>query len=302
MVTLPEKLRELLEEYAQRSGRPELRECSTLEEYRRLFPVQDKIPALIFPEERRDFFLLSEVKGELRVPWKEEWLKETLEPFSLWLNSSRLEGKILSLESLHLPGSLDWEGVPVFFYLGKMLQEVGDPVFQKDFPDEEQAFQFGLQNIEEAEALIGDAARVLRFLRFLKGKLRREVRRLRIRTLFLTGYPEIPTIFAFQAKGILPRVEVREFYSSPLGVLGVQRGEKPGINLVDTAFIEWKTRKEIKLPFQVKKGEYGKLIVSTRQVPRFALPETFLSLGDGVFKNEGAEERYPLWRFWLQKT
>ena len=83
MVTLPEKLRELLEEYAQRWGRPELRECFTLEEYRRLFPLQDKAPALIFPQERKDFFLLSDSKGQLRVPWKEEWLKETLEPFSL---------------------------------------------------------------------------------------------------------------------------------------------------------------------------------------------------------------------------
>ncbi|MGB9875784.1 MAG: hypothetical protein ACPLOU_06605 [bacterium] len=302
MVTLPEKLRGLLEEYAQRSGRLELRECSTLEEYRRLFPVQDKIPALIFPEERKDFFLLSDVKGELRVPWKEEWLKETLEPFSLWLNSFRLEGKILSLESLHLPGSLDWEGIPVFFYLGKMLQEVGDPVFQKDFPDEEQAFQFGLQNIEEAEALIGDAARVLRFLRFLKGKLRREIHRLRIRTLFLTGYPEIPTIFAFQAQAILPRVEVREFYSSPLGILALQLTREPGLHPVGTCFFEWRTRKEIKPLSQAKRGEYGRLIVSTRQFPRLMLPETFLSLEAGAFKNEGQEERYPLWRFWLRKT
>ena len=301
MVTLPEKLRELLEEYALRSGRPEFRDCTSLEEFRKLFPIQDKIPGVILPQEREKLFLLSDSKGEIRVPWKEEWLRETLEPFSLWLKSFRLEGKALSLEPLRLPGSLDWEGVPAFFYLGKMLQEMGEPIFQGDFQDEEQAFQFGLQNIEEAGSLIGDAARVLRFLRFLKKKLRRGVRRLHIRLLFLTGYPEIPTIFAFQAHAVLPQVEVREFFSSPLGVLALQLTREPGLCPVGTYFFEWRKRKEIKLASQARNGEYGRLVVSTRQFPRLMLKETFLCQEQGLFKNEGEEERYPLWRFWFRR-
>lgn len=288
-------------EYAQRWSKPELEVCSTLEEYRELFPVQDKIPALVFPQGKRGLFLLADSKGEFRVPWEEEWLKENLKPFSGWLNSFRLEGKALSLEPLHLPATPNEEGVPVFFYLGKMLQEVGDPVLQKGFADEEQAFQFAWQMLEETEALVGDAARVLRFLRFLKGKLRRGLRRLKSRFLFLTGYPEIPTIFAFQAKALLPQAEVREFYSSPLGVLALQLTKDPGIYPVGTYFFEWHTRKGIKFISQAARGEYGKLVVSTFQYPRLRLKETFLSLGEGAFKNEGEEERYPFWRLWLTR-
>lgn len=302
MAQIPKILKEILADYSQRWGRPELIDCTTLEEFRKLFPIQKELPLLTFLEGKKHSFFLSDLKGELKVPWTEAWLKENIEPFSLWLKSFRLEGKALSLEPLHLPGFLDWEGVPVFFYLGKMLQEVGDPVFQIDFLDEEQAFQSGLKNIEEAEALVGDAARVLRFLRFLKKNLRREVRQLKIRFLFLTGYPEIPTIFAFQAQALLPQVEVREFYSSPLGVLALQLTKDPGLHPVGTCFFEWRTRKDFKLISQVRKGEYGKLLVSTRQFPRIMLKETFLSQGEGTFKNEGEEERYPLWRFWIRRT
>lgn len=302
MIQLPEILRKLLKDYYQRWERPELKDCAKLEEFGKLFPLQKELPAPNLPEEKSYSLFLSDVNGKLKVPWTETLLAENLKPFSFWLKSFRLEGKVLSLEPLGIKGFLDWGGIPIFFYLGKILQEFRDPFFQIDFQDEGQAFQSGLQNIGEVEAIIGDGARVLRFLRFLKGIMGREVRQLGIRFLFLTGYPEIPTIFAFQAKGILPKVEVREFYSSPLGIMGIQTGEKPGITLSETAFFEWRTKKGIKLASEATKGEYGKLIVSTRQVPRFVLPETFLFLGNGVFKNEGAEERYPLWRFWLFKT
>ena len=55
-----EKLRELLEEYALRSGRPELRDCTTLKEFRKLFPIQDKIPGVLLPQEGEKFFLFSD--------------------------------------------------------------------------------------------------------------------------------------------------------------------------------------------------------------------------------------------------
>ncbi|MCR4429367.1 MAG: hypothetical protein NUV68_08560, partial [Caldiserica bacterium] len=274
------------------SGRENIDPIS-LEDFRRSFPIHEQVPRYFPPEEKADTFFLSDSKGFVKVPWTDELFKEIVARLSSLIKSSGIQGKVLSLEPIEVKGTFE-EEVPTYHYLGKIIEEMGDSISKGSFQNEEEAFDFGFRNIRETEALIGDAARVLRFLRFLKGKMGKELRKLEVRYLFLTGYPEIPTIFAFQAKGIFPKVEVREFYSSPLGILGVQLGEKPGINLVDTAFFEWKTRKEIKLPSQAKKGEYGKLVVSTRQVPRFALPETFLSLGNGVFKNEGAEERYPL--------
>lgn len=273
----------------------------SLDDFRRSFPVQEHIPKYFPPKEKSGVFFLSDLKGSFKVPWTSEWLKESLSPLKRLILSAGIKGKILSVEPLPAQKPSE-EETPDYFFLEKILTEMEDLVLVEPFPDEERVFDFCLQNIKETEAIIGDAARVLRFLRYLKGKLGHEVRKLKIGFLFLTGYPEIPTIFAFQAKGILPKVEIREFYSSPLGILGVQTGEKPGIILSEGAFFEWKTRRVIKLASEAKRGEYGKLIVTTRQVPRFALPETFLYLGDGRFKNEGVEERYPLWRFWLQKT
>lgn len=273
----------------------------SLEDFRRSFPIQEQIPKYFPQKEKRGLFFLSDLKGSFKVPWTSELLEESLSPLKGLIVSAGIKGKVLSVEPLPAQKPSE-EETPDYFFLDKILMEMEDFVLIEPFPDEERAFDFGLKNIKETEAIIGDAARVLRFLRYLKGKFGNEVRKLKIGFLFLTGYPEIPTIFAFQAKGILPKVEVREFYSSPLGILGVQTGDKPGIILSNEAFFEWRTRREIKLASEAKRGEYGKLIVTTRQVPRFALPETFQYLGDGLFKNEGAEERYPLWRFWLQKT
>jgi hypothetical protein len=111
-----------------------------------------------------------------------------------------------------------------------------------------------------------------------------------IKVIFSTSVSKIQTRY----KGILQRmygdVPVVEMYTATEGAFGQQADEFPYfIPNYDLYFFEVKQGKRIKGLHELKRGEWGQLIVSTPILPRYLIGDLIECMGDNYFRVFGRD-------------
>jgi len=110
--------------------------------------------------------------------------------------------------------------------------------------------------------------------------------------LFCTSVSKIHTRYEPQLRHYFGEVPVVEMYSATEGVFAQQLDDLPYVSPnYDCYFFEVKIRGELKMLHDMKRGEWGKLIVSTPLFPRYDIGDYIEAEGKGYFRVFGRASR-----------
>jgi hypothetical protein len=103
--------------------------------------------------------------------------------------------------------------------------------------------------------------------------------------LFCTSVAKIHTRYAPQLRYYFGEVPVVEVYSATEGVFGQQLDDLPYVSPnYDSYFFEAKTRDGFKMLHEMKRGEWGRVIVSTPLFARYDIGDLIEAEGKGYFR------------------
>lgn len=135
-------------------------------------------------------------------------------------------------------------------------------------------------------AAIGVTPVILSFARYLKrkhGLLPKEVWSLKC--LFCTSVTKIHTEYEPELQKAYGQIPVREIYSATEGVFGQQLDDFPYIvPNFDGYLFEVKMGKKVISMHEMKKGQWGRLIVSTPVLPRYDIGDMIECLGGHYYR------------------
>jgi hypothetical protein len=144
---------------------------------------------------------------------------------------------------------------------------------------------------ENVVAAMGVAPIILAFARYARKKHGKAPRELwKFRALFGTSVRKIQFRYAPKLRGLYGNVPVVEIYSATEGVFGQQLDDLPYISPnYDEYFFEVETAKGTKMLHELKRGEWGKLIVSSCMLPRYDIGDLIESAGKNYFRVFGRD-------------
>ncbi|MCS7120343.1 MAG: GH3 auxin-responsive promoter family protein [Nitrososphaerota archaeon] len=216
-----------------------------------------------------------------------------------------LEGKILNLNFPSRVSFLDYMGnqVPYGYSSGtyaRLLPELGR-VRLVPLQDEVDALGSGIEVAdwerrfelvykrafdEDVTAVMGVAPVILSFAVFVKkrfGKLPRDV--WRVRALFCTSVRKIHYRYAPVLRRYFGQVPVVEIYSATEGVFGQQMDSYPYIlPNYDRYLFEVETGRGVKMLYELRRGEWGRLIISSCMLPRYDIGDMVEAMGKNYFR------------------
>jgi len=103
--------------------------------------------------------------------------------------------------------------------------------------------------------------------------------------LFCTSVPKIHTKYGPQLRHDYGQVPVVEIYSATEGVFAQQLDDLPYVcPNYDSYFFEVRTRSGFKMLHEMKRGEWGRVIVSTPIFPRYDIGDLIEAEGKGYFR------------------
>ena len=139
---------------------------------------------------------------------------------------------------------------------------------------------------EDVSAAIGVAPVILSFARYLKrthGK--KPVDLWDIRAVICTSVRKIQVRYAPLFRKYFGDVPTVEIYSATEGVFAQQLDELPYVSPnYDTYLFEVETGGGLKMLHELRRGEWGRLIVSTCMFPRYDIGDMIEAMGKGYFR------------------
>ena len=145
---------------------------------------------------------------------------------------------------------------------------------------------------ENVTAAMGVTPMILAFARYMKrkhGKTPKDV--WKVHALFCTSVRKIQFKYAPKLREFFGNVPVVEIYSATEGVFGQQYDDLPYISPnYDTYFFEVETNKGVKMLHELKRGEWGKLIVSSCLFPRYDIGDLIEAAGKNYFRIIGRNQ------------
>ena len=145
---------------------------------------------------------------------------------------------------------------------------------------------------ENVTAAMGVTPMILAFARYMKrkhGKTPKDV--WKVHALFCTSVRKIQFKYAPKLREFFGNVPVVEIYSATEGVFGQQYNDLPYISPnYDTYFFEVETNKGVKMLHELKRGEWGKLIVSSCLFPRYDIGDLIEAAGKNYFRIIGRNQ------------
>ena len=275
---LPDPLPTLAASYRTRRFAASFGEIRSYEEYVRYFPVisYQKItenPTAYFPNNLTMFLRTRGFTGPPKqIPYSEVMLEETAQPLGDWMRRWLSPGKkAFSLVSLAVEEVTTTKGtIPSFTALAKQLETTGLAILPAETPTDNASFlALSKLIVPQTEVLVGPAAQVVAFLRFIVAQRKTDLLQ-PLRHTFLTGMAEIGRLFAAEAQRLVPHLQVLEFYSAAEGLFAFQSnqpvhgGNEGGLSFQgSTCFFEIETGEGIFPLADARRGETGSLIVST---------------------------------------
>jgi len=218
---------------------------------------------------------------------------------------SILTGRVLNLNFPSTVATLDSAGQTITYgyssgtyaKLNPMLDQVSLVPRQEDIdalgpgmtkPDWERRFETVYQKAldENVVAAMGVTPVILSFARYLKKKHGKKPKKLwNVRALFCTSVRKIQFRYAPLLRKYFGEVPVVEIYSATEGVFGQQLDDLPYISPnYDQYFFEVQIGNKAKMLHELKRGEWGKLIISSCMLPRYDIGDMIESLGNNYFR------------------
>jgi hypothetical protein len=127
---------------------------------------------------------------------------------------------------------------------------------------------------------------ILSFARFVKRKYGKKPGELwNVRALFCTSVRKIQFKYAPKLKKYFGEVPVIEIYSATEGVFAQQIDDLPYVTPnYDKYLFEVATSRGLKMLHELRKGEWGRLIVSSCMFPRYDIGDMVESMGKNYFR------------------
>jgi hypothetical protein len=172
------------------------------------------------------------------------------------------------------------------------VDKLGPGIEKEDW---ERRFELVYQRAKDSDigCTMGVTPVILAFARFLRRRHEVLPKSLwNIDALFCTSVSKIQTAYAPQMRHFFGDVPVVEMYTATEGVFAQQLDDLPYVcPNYDCYFFEAKTREGFKMLHEMKRGEWGRLIVSTPVFPRYDIGDFVEAQGKGYFRVLGRASR-----------
>jgi len=145
---------------------------------------------------------------------------------------------------------------------------------------------------EKVTATMGVTPVILSFARYISKKHGKKPKDLwTLRALFCTSVRKIQFKYAPILRKYFGKVPIVEIYSATEGVFAQQLDNLPYVTPnYDTYFFEVQTENGTKMLHELKRGEWGRLIVSSCILPRYAIGDLIESAGNNYFRVIGRDK------------
>ena len=165
------------------------------------------------------------------------------------------------------------------------IDSVGSGITKKDWENRfELAYQQALN--QNVTAAMGVTPVILSFAKYVTRKHGKKPKDIwKLKALFCTSVRKIQFRYAPAFTKYFGHIPVIEMYSATEGVFGQQLDELPYITPnYDTYFFEVVTSRGIKMLHELKRGEWGELLVSSCMFPRYAIGDMIEAAGKDHFR------------------
>jgi hypothetical protein len=158
---------------------------------------------------------------------------------------------------------------------------IGRADWEKRF---ELAYQQGLE--KNVTATMGVTPVIFGFAKYLQHKHGKKPKDLwKFQALFCTSVPKIQFKYGPILQKYFGKAPIVEMYTATEGVFGQQYDDLPYITPnYDAYFFEVETGKEIKMLHELKRGEWGRLIISSCMFPRYDIGDMVEATGKNHFR------------------
>ncbi len=164
--------------------------------------------------------------------------------------------------------------------------------------DWERRFELAYQQAkgEEIRSGIGVAPVFRSFAHYLKRKHKITPRRLwRMKALFLTSVPKIQFRYGPALRALYGVSSIVEIYSATEGVFAQQKDHLPYVTPnFDTYFFEVRMHGGVKMLHEMRRGEWGSIIISSCLFPRYEIGDLVECMGLGYYRVFGRKKLWPL--------
>lgn len=145
---------------------------------------------------------------------------------------------------------------------------------------------YRLAKDEDVRVCMGVAPIITSFARHVVRRHRRLPKEFwRVGAFFCTSVPKIQWKYAPVLRYFYGEAPVVEMYTATEGVFAQQLDDLPYVSPnYDTYFFEVVTRKKVKMLYEMKRGEWGKLLVSSCLLPRYDIGNMIECLGRQYFR------------------
>jgi len=165
-------------------------------------------------------------------------------------------------------------------------------------PDWERRFELTYQQAlnKNVTSTIGVTPVILSFAKYVKRKHGKKPNELwNFRALFCTSVRKIQFKYAPVLRKYFGQIPVVEIYSATEGVFAQQLDDLPYVTPnYDKYFFEVETSKGTKMLHELKRGEWGKLIVSSCMFPRYDIGDMIEAAGNNYFRVFGRRKALTL--------
>ncbi len=175
------------------------------------------------------------------------------------------------------------------------IDALGSGVGRKDWEKRfDLAYQMALN--QNVTAAMGVTPVILFFARYIKSKYgKKPVELWKTQALFCTSVPKIHFKYGPVLKKYFGDVPIVEMYTATEGVFGQQLDDLPYITPnYDSYFFEVATGKGVKMLHDLKRGEWGRLIISSCMFPRYDIGDLIEAAGKNYFRVFGRNKTLTL--------
>lgn len=175
------------------------------------------------------------------------------------------------------------------------IDTLGSGVGRKDWEKRfELAYQMALN--QNVTATMGVTPVILSFARYLKHKYgKKPVDIWKTQALFCTSVPKIHFKYGQILKKYFGDVPIVEMYTATEGVFGQQLDDLPYITPnYDLYFFEVATGRGVKMLHELKRGEWGRIIISSCMFPRYDIGDLIEAAGKNYYRVFGRKNTLTL--------
>jgi hypothetical protein len=183
------------------------------------------------------------------------------------------------------------------------IDALGSGVSKEDWEKRfELAYQMALN--QNVTAAMGVTPVILSFARYIKRKYGKKPADIwKTQAIFCTSVPKIHFKYGPILKSYFGDVPIVEMYTATEGVFGQQLDDLPYITPnYDSYFFEVATGKGVKMLHELKRGEWGSLILSSCMFPRYEIGDLIEAAGKNYYRVFGRKKASTLLEHGLYRS